>query len=136
MSDKKMTLEQVRDEMRGMHAPLTTGGALERWADAIDAELKSRREPVGSLHVFRDEDGTLFRPEFINPDVLPVGDHVLYLAPPAPKIEVTDAMVNKLTCWMIAQFGECAAPTHHKDRIAWWDKHARSALEAALKDTP
>jgi len=128
MNDKKMTLEQVRDEMRGMHAPLTTGGALERWADAIDAELKSRGEPVGCLTIGRFRGaGSMVNHDFDYYGDLPDGSYTVYTAPPAPKID--DAMVSNLAWWLAQRDGEDAG-------LHFYEDSAREMLEAALKDIP
>ena len=133
MSTEK--LEQVRDEMLGMTASLVTGGAIERWADTIDAEIRARGEPkawlvsqcgptvcseVFSTRAEADECADAWDYPSIEP---------LFAAPPAPKIEVTDAMVSNLAWWLAQRDGEDAG-------LHFYEDSAREMLEAALKETP
>lgn len=48
---------------------------------------------IGTLHVARDEYGTLFDPTFDDPDKLPVGDHPIFIesARAQPQAESQDA---------------------------------------------
>jgi len=116
----KLTLEQVRDGMREFvaqqeYAPLSS---MRRWADAIDAELKSRGEAVAEV---MDELGFPIM-TWLPTNVIdwPVGTK-LYTAPPTPKIETLIAplqiILNKWGCIVGAT-------------------ELRAALEAALKETP
>lgn len=101
---KKMTLEQVRDEIEITSHESCNPMLRRRWVGMIDAEIKARGEPVAWL-VIDDEGQSQYAASFpeachdyIN-EVLGDGYdeakawHVIpvYLAPPAPKIEVTDA---------------------------------------------
>jgi len=128
----KMTLEPVLDEMREELASnppaveLSTD-ALRRWADAIDAELKARGEPVAVADVERLGHGypTTAYP-LSHPNAASMGK--LYTAPPAPKI--TDDMCERAaTAFAIANPDWAEPRAHYMQR---W----RVALEAALKDTP
>jgi len=80
----KMTLEQVRDAVRDAPytPPHTHTYAL--WADAIDAELKARGEPVA---IVGPDDVIWLKPEACEVDVL------LYTASPTPKI-TNEALVK------------------------------------------
>ena len=120
----KLTLEQVRDGMREFvaqqeYAPLSS---MRRWADAIDAELKSRGEAVAEV---MDELGFPIM-TWLPTNVIdwPVGTK-LYTAPPAPKIEVTEAMVEQASNKFSHMFNDYP-----------WKECMRAALEAALKETP
>jgi len=117
--DKKMTLEAVRDEISsGEFAP--TQETLDRWADAIDAELKARGEAVA---IVGPDDVIWLKPEACEVDVL------LYTAPPAPKIEVTVDFVRRV----LKNY-----PKHHANGlfIPLGEAYLFCALEAALKETP
>jgi len=119
----KMTLEQVRDELH-MYAIENTGEynrvtrlRLQEFSNAIDAEIKTRGEPVAEC-----PDGQFSSVvTWLKP--LPPKGTKLYTAPPAPKIEATDAVLKRAV-GMYEQ--ACGGPY---SRMA-------AALEAALKETP
>lgn len=131
MSDKKMTLEQVRDWHRdraavyfgsGDHADAMRHRAM---ADAIDAEIKSRGEPIAWETFVHGEWEPTRDPEFHRKENRAV--RALYTAPPAPKIEVTDAMVERAIR---------AFRVKHTMGLEGDENLFRAALEAALKETP
>jgi len=153
----RITLKQVLEVIDGEIASLPTiatvirlGGnncdvqpAIDRLVRArefVEAELKMRGEPVYQ-HKLKTDKIKWFDCSKEIYEAMESNEHdrehfdrrILYTAPPAPKIEVTDAMTNRLACWMIAQCCECAAPTHAKDR---WVRQARLALKDVLKETP
>jgi len=129
----KMTLEQVRDAVRD--APYTPSHThtYALWADAIDAELKARGEPVAWLRdagspdnechvtttVVRDLCIKAGKPKLVERYTIP-----LFTAPPAPKID--DAMVERAR----------SAFVHADDGGTGITDAMRAALEAALKETP
>lgn len=132
MMDKKMSLEQVRDWHREnarvfKHSRIEgTTSIHDEMADAIDAELKARREPVGCLTIsrFRGYD-SMVNHDFDYYGDLPDGSYTVYTAPPAPKIEITDVMVKRAAKTILdAAFDVCFL-----DRV-------RAGFEAALKETP
>lgn len=127
-----MMLEQVQNEMRAMIAQGSDacGIEMQAWADAIDAELKSRGEPVAfrylmpvghafawtrwldaeTRHLHAIDDGR--KVEYV------------YTAPPAPKIEVTNVMCQTLRMKLPLRCANISL------------EQARIALDAALKETP
>jgi len=120
MSDKKMTLEQVRDEILNT---ARAGARLEPQtchylADAIDAELKARGEPVATACDILDDDDLPDGSIRWTGNALPKGTK-LYTAPPTSKIEITDAMVERL--WQFS---------------GWSKSSCRVALEVAFEETP
>jgi len=131
MMDKKMTLEQVRDwhRDRGDRAAAYFGSGDHEdamrhraMADAIDAELKARGEPVA---IVGPDDVVWLKPEACEVDVL------LYTAPPAPKID--DAMVERalrapFAHYSVSSFIPVKSPTSIRNLM-------RAALEAALEET-
>lgn len=141
--DKAMTLEHVASDFRAYAAD--GGASLSRGdllliADAIDAEIKARGEPVffawppaikaadtgvrAQTEVCTVAEGTRNAP--------------LYTAPPAPKIEVTDAMVERALNAMFVRDvegqGFCWQDAVGDPRQTEADM--RAALEAALKEMP
>ena len=127
----KLTLEQVRDELRGMCAYLVTSGAIERWADAIDAELKARGEPVAFRYMrcFPDIGFSMTDWMGVKECAAEIAEaekqgkkiEYAYAAPPTPKIEVTEAVVRRAAKTILdSAFDVCFL-----DRV-------RAALEAAL----
>lgn len=129
----KMTLEQVRDWHRQQAAIAEQDGYPRRkqrhnaMTDAIDAELKARGEPAAYLL----HDGSLTYAS----QSMPINNGVpLYTAPPPPKIEVRDAMVERalrapFAHYSVSSFIPMKSPTSIRNLM-------RAALEAALKETP
>jgi len=116
-----LTLEQVRDEILNT---ARAGARLEPQtchylADAIDAEIKARGEPVHQVRLQGPINAWVDVHAESSADYGNDVKRSLYTAPPAPKIEVTDAMVRNL------------ARAMERD-----ESEARAYLEAALKDTP
>jgi len=126
----KLTLEQVRDDMaqiRSLYADTVTVSSyrMSEWADAIDAELKARGEPVAFRYLMPVGHAFAWT-RWLDAETRhlhPIDDgrkvEYVYTAPPATKVEVTDVMVRNL------------ARAMERD-----ESEARAALEAALKDTP
>ena len=127
----KLTLEQVRDEIRNT---ARAGAMLEPQtchylADAIDAELKAREEPVAFRYLMPVGHAFAWT-RWLDAETRhlhPIDDgrkvEYVYTAPPTPKIEVTDAVLKRAVD-MYEQ--ACGGPY---SRMA-------AALEAALEDTP
>ena len=110
MMDKKMTLKQVSTALRSLD--------LNLMADAIDAELKARGEPVATACDILDDDDLPDGSIRWTGNALPKGTK-LYTAPPTSKIEITDAMVERL--WQFS---------------GWSKSSCRVALEVAFEETP
>jgi hypothetical protein len=100
MMDKKMSLEQVSDEIRPYRGASDTwievrAADLELWADAIDAEIKARGEPVGYvtdnfLEMVRDPDCGIGMVQRLQTDR---ASRPVFFAPHAPKI-TNEALVK------------------------------------------
>jgi len=103
----RITLEQVRNSLREFvaqqeYAPL---GSMREWADAIDAELKARGEAVAFRYMrcFPDVGFSMTDWMGVKECAAEIAEakkqgkkiEYAYTAPPAPKIEVTDAMVER-----------------------------------------
>lgn len=87
----KLTLEQVRDRMRAWRS--STGSQsmrLLRWADAIDAAIAARGEPVATVIKKKVSAGVFQLCAVLEKD-LPVGTR-LCTAPPAAEVEAAPSM--------------------------------------------
>jgi len=121
-----MSMEQVENEMRAMVAQGSeaVGIEMQTWADAIDAQIKAHGEPVAWMHDTKGDAyviSNVVKKLWLNSKPSRVKHYTipLYTTPPAPKIEVTDAMVERL--WQFS---------------GWSKTSCRAALEATLKETP
>ena len=136
-----MTLGQVRDWLQNCADSNTESSDIRNdflgdLADAIDAELKARGEPIAWIHPSLNDDHP-FPDECLSTGEVD-GWLPLYTAPPEPKIEVTDAMVeHALRAMFVGELDSMGFDW--RDMVGDWGDTKKGmcrALEAALKGTP
>jgi len=127
-----MTLEQVREEMDAAFNGRVVATQFQRWRHAIDAEIKSRGEPVAFRSLMPIGNAFTWTRWLEIVDInLHSADGLkieyAYTAPPAPKVEVTIPVAKRAIEARNAYLQE-----HPGDAV---DAMVH-ALEAALKETP
>lgn len=97
MSDMTLTLKELREEIN-LTSHASCNSMLRRiWLDAIDRELSARGEAVfycDPAHAkMAREQGGIYTEATSEPDN--VNTMPLFAAPPAPKLTVDDAMIDR-----------------------------------------
>ena len=87
-----MTLEQVRDNLRKMHAGIASNFYMGQMADAIDERIKADEMAVPLATVIVRDEGGFPYIERMDHD-LPPGIHKLFTHPPAQAAQVDDKVV-------------------------------------------